>query len=103
MTETKLARIFRIVLLFWLVASIALVVAMIVTLLPLPDQEGGRGETGSTQSGELTVESCIAATTCSPPINPMAASPFRHLNRVSYFLVQNTESHSARHASLMAK
>ena len=100
MPETKVARVIRVVLLIWLVASIALLVAMVITLRPLRDHNHGPKESGVGRSAGLMVDTGIAAATYSPTVNPRTASPFRHLNRVSYFLVQNTESPSVRRASL---
>ena len=100
MTETRIARAIRIVFLFWLVASIALVVAMYIRLQPFQDQSHGSKQDGAGRSAGLMVDRGIAAATHSPAVNPGAASPFRHLNRVSYFLVQNTESRSEGRASL---
>ncbi len=101
MTETRLARIIRVVFLLWLVASIALVVAMALTLRPLPDQSHGRAETGSCGLGDMKNEKCVAATALSQPIDVLATvvPPFRHLRPVSYFLV-HAESFSVRGASL---
>jgi len=60
MTETKLARIIRFVFLFWLVASIVLVVAMAFTLRPLPDRRRGLGETQSSRIAEMVIEKCVS-------------------------------------------
>ena len=100
MAEAKLARILRVVLLIWLVASIALVVAMMVALLPLPDQDRRPRETRISRSAGVAFDRCFTAATHSPPVNTAVAAPFRHLTRVSYFLVQNTESRSEGRASL---
>ena len=60
MTGTKLARIIRFVFLFWLVASIVLVVAMAFTLRPLPDRRRGLGETQSSRIAEMVIEKCVS-------------------------------------------
>jgi len=100
MPETRVAPIIRIVLLIWLVASIALLVAMVITLRPLRDHNHGPKENAVGRSADLMVDRGIAAATYSPIVNPRTASPFRHLNRVSYFSVQNTESRPEGRASL---
>jgi hypothetical protein len=101
MTETRLARIIRVVFLFWLVTSIALVVAMVLTLRPWQDQKHGRKETESSGLVAGTIEKCVAAKAFSHPIGVVTAAvpSFRHLRSVSCLLTQ-AESSAGRGASL---
>ena len=101
MTETRLARVIRVVFLFWLVTSIALVVAMVLTLRPWQDQRHGRGRTEDNRLGAMLFEKCVAARASSYSIDAAGAQipPSRHLRSVSYLLVQ-TESSSEVRASL---